>query len=114
MPVRFIAEALGMDVDFVDGRFVFLYGNGYTVYMKIGEKICIINDIPYEMDVAPEIIHERTMIPLRAIGEATGRKVEWDEATGLIYVGVPQFYDRANAAQYASALRNGADTETGK
>ena len=114
VPVRFIAEALGMDVLFVNNNEVDLIGNGYVVRMKIGEKEYRINDIPYEMDVAPEIIHERTMIPLRAIGEATGRKVEWDEATGLIYVGVPQFYDRANAAQYALALRSGADTENGK
>ena len=114
VPVRFIAEVLGMDVLFVNNNEVDLIGNGYVVRMKIGEQEYTINDIPYQMDVAPEIIHERTMIPLRAIGEATGRKVEWDEATGLIYVGVQQFYDRANASQYASALRNGTDLETGK
>ena len=37
-----------------------------------GEKI--------EFDVAPQIINDRTMVPLRAIFEALGATVNWDEA----------------------------------
>lgn len=32
-------------------------------------------------DVQPQIINERTMVPIRAIFEAMGATVEWDEAT---------------------------------
>ena len=32
-----------------------------------------------ELDVAPQILSDRTMIPLRAIGEAVGADVKWDE-----------------------------------
>ncbi len=111
VPVRFIAESMGMDVSFINENEVILVGNGYTVNMKIGEIGYKINDIPFEMDIAPVIINDRTMIPLRTMAEAIGRQVEWDEHTGLIYIGTFQFYDRANAAAYAAALKNGTDTE---
>ncbi len=39
---------------------------------------------PLEFDVPPQIINERTMVPLRAIFEALGASVNWDEATRTI------------------------------
>ena len=41
-----------------------------------GEKI--------EFDVQPQIINDRTMVPLRAIFEALGATVEWDETTRTV------------------------------
>ncbi|MDO4744619.1 MAG: stalk domain-containing protein, partial [Clostridia bacterium] len=35
-------------------------------------------------DVAPQIINSRTMVPLRAIFEALGASVEWDDATKTV------------------------------
>ena len=37
-----------------------------------------------DFDVPPQIINERTMVPLRAIFEALGASVNWDEATRTI------------------------------
>jgi len=44
----------------------------------------IVNDKPVEFDVAPTIINDRTMVPLRAIFEALGADVDWDDATKTI------------------------------
>ena len=41
----------------------------------------IINDEVQVFDVAPQIIEGRTMLPLRAIGEALGMEVEYDVET---------------------------------
>lgn len=36
----------------------------------------------YECDVAPVILNDRTLIPLRGVVESAGSVVEWDEETG--------------------------------
>jgi len=43
-----------------------------------------INGAPLTLDVAPTIQNGRTLVPMRAIFEALGASVHWDEATGTI------------------------------
>ena len=51
----------------------------------VEEKIkVIVNDEPVVFDVDPTIINDRTMVPLRAIFEALGADVDWDDATKTI------------------------------
>ena len=44
----------------------------------------IYNEKAIDFDVPPQIINDRTMVPLRAIFEAIGATVNWDEATCAI------------------------------
>ena len=37
-------------------------------------------------DVAPQIINERTYLPLRAVGESLGATVNWDGNTRSVYI----------------------------
>lgn len=37
-----------------------------------------------EFDVAPQLVNERTMVPVRAIFEALGATVEWDQQTNTV------------------------------
>ena len=39
-----------------------------------------------ELDVAPQIIGERTLLPIRAVGEGFGTAVSWDEATSTVMI----------------------------
>jgi len=41
----------------------------------------ILNGTKLKMDQAPIIVEGRTLVPLRAIFEGLGAKVEWDDAT---------------------------------
>lgn len=112
VPVRFIVESLGMDVGYNDlTRTVTLSGNGYKVNMTLDKSEYTINDIPFEMDVPAQVVNDRTLIPLRVIAESIGKKVEWDADNRLIYIGSVQFYDKANAAKYAAALKNGKEED---
>ena len=112
VPVRFIAESLGMDVGYNDStRTVTLSGNGYKVNMTLDKSEYTINDIPFEMDVPAQVVNDRMLIPLRVIAESIGKKVEWDADNRLIYIGSVQFYDKANAAKYAAALKNGKEED---
>ena len=50
------------------------------VYLN-GEKI--------EFDVPPMLINDRTLVPMRAIFEALGAQVEWDDATNTVIASAP-------------------------
>ncbi len=115
VPVRFIAENLGMDVAYDnETREVKLTGNGYTVKMTLDKTEYTVNDIPFTLDVPARSVEGRTMIPLRAMAEAVGMTVEWDQDNKLIYIGSVPFYDNANAGIYADALKSGKEPEPTK
>ena len=44
----------------------------------------LLNEKPIEFDVAPVIANDRTLVPVRAIFEALGAMVEWDEDTRTV------------------------------
>lgn len=55
-----------------------------TVVFASDEIKVMLNDIPVRFDVPPQIINDRTMVPLRAIFEALGSDVEWDGNTQTV------------------------------
>ena len=42
--------------------------------------------VDYEMDVTPIVYKERTLLPLRAVGELLGFDVKWDGSTQTVYI----------------------------
>jgi len=71
--------------------------NGITVYVD-GEKL--------EFDVQPRLINNRTMVPMRAIFEALGAMVNWDNNTQTAFgETVDDFVEISIGANYL--LRNG-------
>ncbi len=82
VPFRAIAEALNVNVDW-DGntRSIQAGGLGTNVQLQIGNSIASINGISVTLDVPPQIINGRTLIPLRFFSEAFHCQVEWDNAT---------------------------------
>ena len=56
------------------------------IKLTIGEKLMIFEgDVAIPLDVPPTIINDRTMLPLRAIFEALGAMVSWDEETKTVF-----------------------------
>ena len=55
--------------------------NLLKIELQIDNLQAEINDVPYMNDVAPVIVNDRTMVPLRFIAEAFGAEVTWDEPT---------------------------------
>ncbi len=87
LPVRFIAETFGFEVEWnADLREVTLTKGDKIVKMKIDENILNINGVDTKMDTTATIIEGRTMIPLRALCEtALSKQVFWD-SRGLIVI----------------------------
>ena len=81
VPVRAIFEALGAQVDW-DGqtKTVTAKKDGTQVVLEIGVKEIKVNGAAKALDVAPQIISNRTMVPVRAVSEGFGCTVGWDGA----------------------------------
>ena len=50
-----------------------------VVVMQIGSKTMFVNGKAYEKDVAPVIMNDRTLVPIRFVTESMGGKVAWNE-----------------------------------
>lgn len=86
VPVRFIAESFGAKVDWEENtQTVTVEQGGQTVILQIGSDRMDVDGTGVTLDVPAQTIEERTMVPLRAIVEALGKQVFWDDK-GLIVV----------------------------
>jgi len=89
IPVRFVAEALGTEVNWTqstEGRplTVFLTLDGQTLSFAIGEATPELATLG--MDVPAQLADGRTMVPLRFISEFFGAVVTWDAETRSIEI----------------------------
>ncbi len=89
VPVRVISESLGAKVDWNDKLkevTLSFKDSNLVVKMKIGSRNYSVNGNMKSMDVAPQIINERTMVPIRFISETLGFKVDWDDFTKRVFI----------------------------
>ena len=88
VPIRFIAEELGYDVKW-DGanRKVTMTNDGTTVELTIGSNKMKVNGKTVLLDAPAEIRDDRTFVPLRAIAEAFGEKVDYSSDYKAVYIG---------------------------
>ncbi len=59
-------------------------GMGKTVVMSIGSNEIVVNDSKAAIDAAPVVKNNRTYVPFRALAEAFGAEVSYDEATQAV------------------------------
>ncbi len=90
VPLRFIAEAFGAEVEW-KGDTQEVKINGDFITMKIGSSDYTVaaggvsSAVEKKtMDTAPVLMNDRTMVPLRAIAEALGKQVYYND--GLIAI----------------------------
>lgn len=53
------------------------YPSQKTIKLKVNSNVMLINDEARSLDVVPQKIEGRIVLPLRAIGEALGKEVAW-------------------------------------
>ncbi len=85
VPVRAIAEALGLDVNYKDGTVVITNpASGKTVTLYLGRSEAMVDGQKVALDVPARVIPPgRTVVPLRFVSEKLGADVKWFE-TGQI------------------------------
>ncbi|MGB4305652.1 MAG: copper amine oxidase N-terminal domain-containing protein, partial [Coprothermobacter proteolyticus] len=90
VPIRHLAEAVGFKAswDFSDpaNKMVFIFKADQDpekdkehpfILLIIGQPTAMVSGNLVALDVAPEILNGRTMVPLRFVVETLGYKVEW-------------------------------------
>lgn len=99
--VRFVAEALGAEVKWVDEKKMVVIKDDYNyIELFVDSNKCYINAEEQLMDTSPEISDGRTMVPLRFISENLGCSVEWDEMTYSVLI------NKENAEVPAASIFN--------
>ena len=85
VPIRFIAEALGYDVEWnkTDNSAVIDDGK---IILYIGTNKAKINGKSVTLDVASTVVHNRTMVPLRVVAETLDCSVDWIGETQTVLV----------------------------
>ncbi len=90
VPFRAIAEALGVSVTWVaeqraiDARYM-----DREVRLTIDNDVAWISGFPVKLDVAPMIVNDRTLVPLRFFSEAFGANVGWEGTTRTVTITSP-------------------------
>lgn len=89
VPVRTVMEAMRFSVEWWESTqtvvlskfptYVFIEINSYHMDIGFGDNINTV-----QIDTPARIINDRTMLPIRAIAEATGFEAEWDEANRIV------------------------------
>jgi hypothetical protein len=82
VPVRFVVEAMGGQLTWVDGeRKVIIMKDNHLLELWLDKTELIADGEAITAEVPPLLMTERTMVPLRVISENMGWKVTWDEKT---------------------------------
>lgn len=91
VPLRRIFEAMGATVEWDDStRTVTARRDGTVVVLPIGSTNPTVNGVVWPLDVPARIIGERTLAPLRFVGEGFGGKVTWDDSTRTVVMESPE------------------------
>ncbi len=87
VPFRAIAEAMNIDVSWDDQTSTVNATDGKTtVRLQIDNRTAYLNNTPMTLDVAPQIVDGRTLIPLRFFSEAYKCQVNWNSALNQVSI----------------------------
>ncbi len=91
IPLRGTFEALGADVDWNSATKTIVVSTGNTtITLAVGSSVMTVENngvtSSVELDAAPEIINNRALIPVRAVGEAIGATVSWDAENSQVNI----------------------------
>lgn len=91
VPVRFIFEALGATVDWEPASETVIASKEESrVVLQIGSRVMTQDGKMIWLDVAPRLLNDRTLVPLRAVSEAFGAAVEWIEESQTVVITTEQ------------------------
>ncbi len=87
VPVRFISEGLGATVEWLaDSEQVRITDGVRMILLAIDSNIAYVNDEAIALDAAPQIVQDRTFVPLRFISETLGASVDYDATTDTVTI----------------------------
>ncbi len=88
LPIRAVVEALGGTIEWQasDKKITINLKGSKKIEMWISNKKVNVNGSSQTIDVPPQIIKERTYVPVRFVSENGGCKVDWDADTKTVTI----------------------------
>ena len=87
VPMRAVFEMFGMSVEWNgETRTITASQNDKVIKMQIDSHVMLVSSEARYLDVPPTIVQDRTLVPVRAISEALGCKVDWDGETRKVTI----------------------------
>ena len=77
VPIRFIAESLGISIEWNSSTKSVIINNG-AILLQVGKKDAVVNGSTLTIDSPPVMINSRVLVPIRFIAENLGAAVSWD------------------------------------
>lgn len=106
VPIRTVCEKLGADVYWIQSeQYIVIVKNEIKLFLQIGTKqmdklivkdfleLALSEDLTPEtipLDAPPQIINNKTLLPIRAVCEALGAKVVWNKSSNTVEINCPQ------------------------
>ncbi|OEH85478.1 hypothetical protein BHU72_05170 [Desulfuribacillus stibiiarsenatis] len=90
LPVRFVAEALGVSEDNIiwnaSTKQVTIMKGDRIAQLTIGSDTLLVNGVTVKMDTVASTKDGRTVLPVRFVAQALGANIDWDAATRTVSV----------------------------
>lgn len=87
VPIRAVIEEMGGNVDWdASTKTVTLSLGTNIIKLTIGSATAYLNDVAETLDVAPQIINGRTLLPIRFIAEGFDFDVNWDGDNKIVNI----------------------------
>jgi len=87
VPVRFIAEHLGAEVEWnQEKQEVFIRLENKDISLIIGESKATVNGETVLFDTVAQVYNGRTMVPLRFVVKVLGKEIYWNHFAKTVYI----------------------------
>lgn len=106
LPIRFISENMGLKVEWNSSeKSVAITDKEHTVIFFTENQKYIVDGEEKLTDRPPVILNNRTLVPMRALAEALGKKVLWED-NGVILLGdTVDVMENRKEAFYSSVIK---------
>ncbi len=87
VPIRFISEAFGAEVQWDNAeRKITIQLEKNQIILWIQQQNALINEQEYTLDAPPIIVNQRTFVPVRFISEGFGAEVSWEPEHQIVTI----------------------------
>ena len=103
--MRDIFEEMGFRVTWDEASKTVTGNDGETeIKLTIGQTDAYRNGEVLALEAAPEILSQRTMVPLRFVAESAKAQVDWNEETRIVHITSKQFLNRETSLSDAVVM----------
>lgn len=86
-PIRHLLEHAGGEVNWQnDSKTMTAFVEGRSIFVKIGDRIAKINELPVELEMTPFIERGRTIVPLSFVKDTLDVEIQYDPKTGHVLI----------------------------